>query len=232
VTYPENIERKIEFDKIRLMLADLCISPMGREFVEKMRFGNRFDVVEKLLKQTDEFRRIILFGKPFPAQDYFDLIPELKRIALPGTYILQENLFNMRASLTAIHDVLDYLHSLDKEEFPALNALTGQTQLDPGLLTELDRIIDDRGAIRDSASEKLMQVRRSLIRLSGQIEKTIRHVLKNAVAGGWVAPNEELTIRNGRLVIPVPAAHKRRIRGFIHDESSSGQTVFIEPAEV
>jgi len=231
MVYPGNIEQKIGFDKIRALLTGFCISPLGVQFVEKIKFNNRFAQVKKLLGQTEEFRQLLLFGKPFPSQDYFNLVPELKRVMTPGTYILKEQLFNLKSSLKAVSEVVHYLTSLDSQKFPLLTGLANQIDFDTALLKELDRIIDDRGEIRDNASEQLRNIRRSLINLSGEIDKSLRQVLKNAVAGGWVKPNDELTIRNGRLVIPVPATHKRKIKGFIHDESSSGQTVYIEPAE-
>lgn len=229
--YPGNIEQKIGFDKIREMLADYCISPMGERYVEKLRFNNRFDLIEKLLGQVEEFRQLLLFGKAFPSQDYFDLVPELNRIKTPGTYILQENLFNLKSSLQVVFEVITYLKELESEKFPLLNSLTNELEFDASLIKELNRIIDDRGNILDGASEKLRDIRRSLVKLSGEVDKSLRKVLKSAIASGWVNPNDELTLRNGRLVIPVPATHKRRIKGFIHDESATGQTVFIEPAE-
>jgi len=213
------------------MLAEYCISPMGERFVEKLRFSSRFDLVKKLLGQVEEFRQLLLFGKPFPAQDYFDLVPELMRIKTPGTHIFQDQLFNLKSSLKATFDVIFYLKELETEKFPLLHELVGELEFDESFIKELDQIIDDRGNISDSASEKLREIRRSLIKLSGEVDRSLRKVLKSAIANGWVNPNDELTLRNGRLVIPVPATHKRRIKGFIHDESATGNTVFIEPAE-
>jgi DNA mismatch repair protein MutS2 len=213
------------------MLAGFCISPMGERYVGKLRFRTRFGQVKELLGQVEEFRQLLLFGKTFPAQDYFDLVPELNRIKTPGTYILKENLFDLKSSLRATSDVISYLKDLEAEKFPLLLSLTNELDFDAGLIKELDRIIDDRGNILDSASDKLREIRRGLVKLSGEVDRSLRKVLKSAIASGWVNPNDELTLRNGRLVIPVPATHKRRIRGFIHDESATGHTVFIEPAE-
>ena len=229
--YPQNIEQKIGFDRIREMLAEFCISPMGVRYVEKLRFSSRFDLVKKLLVQVEEFRQLLLFGKPFPAQDYFDLVPELIRVKTPGSYIPQENLFDLKSSLKATFAVISYLKDLEVEKFPLLSELVNELDFDASLIKELNGIIDDRGNILDSASEKLRVIRRSMIKLSGEVDRSLRKVLKSAIASGWVNPNDELTLRNGRLVIPVPATHKRRIKGFIHDESATGQTVYIEPAE-
>ncbi len=213
------------------MLKDQCISSMGEEYVDRMRFVSRYELLKKLLGQTEEFRQILLFGKTFPAQNYFNLIPELKRIALPGSYLLQESLFDLKTSLQTIFDVLDYLKELDEEKFPLMFELHRDIQPERRLLREIERIVDERGNIRDDASENLKDIRKRLVKLSGEIDRSVRSVLLQARKNGWVNPNDEVTVRNGRMVIPVPASHKRKIRGFIHDESSTGQTVYIEPAD-
>lgn len=229
--FPHNFEDKIGFDQIRQLLKDQCMSGMGREYADKMRFDANFSQIERKVGQADEFLQILKFGNPFPAQNYFNLIPELQRIKLPGTYIFQEQLFDLKSSLETLNDVITYLKSLDEGKYPLLRSLTGEMVIDRDILREIGRIVDDKGNIKDTASEKLREVRQRLIKLAGEIDKSVRQVLLQARKSGWLNPNDEITIRNGRLVIPVPASNKRKIRGFIHDESSTGQTVFIEPAE-
>ena len=229
--FPENFEEKIGFDQVRRMLKTHCVSRMGEIYVEKIRFNNRFDILKKILGQAEEFRQILMFGKPFPAQNYFNLIPELERIAIPGTFIYQENLFDLKTSLESINDVLVYLKELHESRFPLLLQILSNVEVDRQIMREIDRIINEKGQIKDNASDRLKEIRQRLVKLSGEIDKAIRQVLINARKNGWVNPNDDLTLRDGRLVIPVPATHKRKIRGFIHDESATGQTVFIEPAE-
>lgn len=229
--FPENFEEKIGFDQVRRMLKTHCVSRMGEIYVEKIRFHNRFDILKKILGQAEEFRQILMFGKPFPAQNYFNLIPELERIAIPGTFIFQENLFDLKTSLESINDVLVYLKELDESRFPLLLQISSNIEVDRQIMREIDRIINEKGQIKDNASDRLKEIRQRLVKLSSEIDKAIRQVLINARKNGWVNPNDDLTLRDGRLVIPVPATHKRKIRGFIHDESATGQTVFIEPAE-
>jgi DNA mismatch repair protein MutS2 len=229
--FPENFEEKIGFDQVRRMLKTLCVSRMGEIYVEKIRFHNRFDILKKILGQTEEFRQILMFGKPFPAQNYFNLIPELERISIPGTFIFQESLFDLKTSLESINDVLVYLKELDESRFPLLLQISSNVEVDRQIMREIDRIINEKGQIKDNASDKLKEIRQRLVKLSNEIDKAIRQVLITARKNGWVNPNDDLTLRDGRLVIPVPATHKRKIRGFIHDESATGQTVFIEPAE-
>jgi len=231
VIFPDNFENKIGFDQIRQMLNELCVSEMGSGHVDKVQFITSFEVLKLRLGQTEEFRQILMFGKAFPAQNYFNLIPELQRIQLPGTFLLQENLFDLKTSLQSVFDVITFLRQLEAGKFPLLITLVRDVEVEKIIIREADRIIDDRGAIKDAASENLLKIRKGLIKLSGEVDRAIRKILIQARQSGWVNPNDDVTIRNGRLVIPVPATHKRKIRGFIQDESSTGQTVFIEPAE-
>lgn len=204
---------------------------MGRDYADKMRFESNFNQIERKVGQAAEFLQILRYENPFPAQNYFNLIPELQRVKLPGTYIFQEQLFDLKSSLETLNDVISYLQKLDAEKFPLLKTISEGKGVDRDILREIGRIIDDKGNIRDSASDQLREIRRRLIKLAGEIDKSVRQVLIQARKSGWLNPNDEVTIRNGRMVIPVPASNKRKIRGFIHDESSTGQTVYIEPAE-
>lgn len=204
---------------------------MGRDYADKMRFESNFNQIERKVGQAAEFLQILRYETPFPAQNYFNLIPELQRVKLPGTYIFQEQLFDLKSSLETLNDVISYLQKLDAEKFPLLKTISEGKGVDRDILREIGRIIDDKGNIRDSASDQLRDIRRRLIKLAGEIDKSVRQVLIQARKSGWLNPNDEVTIRNGRMVIPVPASNKRKIRGFIHDESSTGQTVYIEPAE-
>lgn len=204
---------------------------MGRDYADKMRFESNFNQIERKVGQAAEFLQILRYETPFPAQNYFNLIPELQRVKLPGTYIFQEQLFDLKSSLETLNDVISYLQKLDAEKFPLLKTISEGKGVDRDILREIGRIIDDKGNIRDSASDQLREIRRRLIKLAGEIDKSVRQVLIQARKSGWLNPNDEVTIRNGRMVIPVPASNKRKIRGFIHDESSTGQTVYIEPAE-
>lgn len=229
--FPHNFEEKIGFDQVRQLLSAQCVSIMGREFTGKMRFETNFSQVERKVGQAAEFLQILKFENPFPAQNYFNLIPELQRIKLPGTYIFQEQLFDLKSSLESLSDVIHYLQKLDCSKYPLLLQLAEGKEVDKDILREISRIIDDKGNIRDNASDQLKEIRHRLIKLAGEIDKSVRQVLILARKNGWLNPNDDITIRNGRMVIPVPASNKRKIRGFVHDESATGQTVYIEPAE-
>lgn len=227
--YPQNFEQKVGFDQIRELITESCISSMGKAFVEKIRFSSNINVIKKLLAQTNEFMQIMSIGGNFPSNDYFDLRDEIARLKTPGTFIEQEPLFDLRASLTTITEIL--LFFLDTEDlYPELKNITETVFIPEDLLSHAEKIIDDKGEIRDTASEKLQEVRTKMTTKNRQVLKEIRKAFNQAKKSGWVPDNAEITIRNGRSVIPVKASDKRAIGGFIHDESATGQTVFVEPA--
>jgi DNA mismatch repair protein MutS2 len=230
--YPRNFEEKVGFDKIREMLRELCLSPMGQSYVEKIRFTANPDLLSKLLNQTEEFRQLLLREGGFPAGDYFDLSAELKRITIEGTYIEQENLFNLKSSLETIQDCKSFIAKQDFQKFPELHALISPVEIDSEIINKIDQIINNFGNIKDNASTELSEIRRKLNSKRSSIDRKINSTLQQAKKSGWVTSDAEITIRNGRLVIPVPASYKRQMRGFIHDQSATGQTIYIEPEEV
>ena len=228
--YPNNFEQKIGFDSIRAMLKDLCISEMGVKYVEKIRFSSNVEIVSKLLDQVHEFMDILTIGKSFPGSDYFDLRDELFRIKLPGSYIEQEALFDLKTSLGTIEAILTYFKNSDAGKYAELKKLTGQIDFPAHVLEKAEHIIDDKGEIRDNASARLAEIRKDILQKQRKVDRETKKAFEQAQKAGYIPENAEITIRNGRQVIPLKAAEKRSIGGFIQDESATGQTVFIEPA--
>jgi DNA mismatch repair protein MutS2 len=229
--YPSRFEEKIGFDKIRQLIANECISSMGKKFVEKIRFSSKREIIENMLEQIKEFKDILQFGKPFPSEDYIDMRDVLNELKIPGTYIEQESLFDLKTSLKTISAVYNYIKALDVEDFSSLHDLVKQLFFPEEIIFSAEKIIDDKGEIRDNASEKLAEIRQQIMSKQRQVLRATRKAFELAKKSGWAPENAEITIRNGRTVIPVKASDKRALHGFIHDESSTGQTVFIEPGE-
>ncbi len=227
--YPENFEQKINFDAIRSLLSEACVSDMGREYVSKIRFSSNPSVIDKMLLQTTEFIRILDIGRTFPTHDYIDLRPKLARLKIPGTYLSQETLFDLKSSLLTLQNILTFFKSAEEEDYPQLKILIAELAVPEELLEKAGLIIDDKGQIRDTASDKLTTIRQQLMIRQRQVMHEVRKAFSQAKKSGWLPENAEITIRNGRAVIPVKAADKRALRGIIHDESATGQTVFIEP---
>ncbi len=228
--YPKNFEQKIGFEQIRELLTSYCISDMGARFVDKIRFTSRHDVVNRLLNQVQEFMEILTLGKTFPSQDYFDLRDELSLIKTPGSFIEQEALFDLKTSLRTIGEILDYFAKADTAKYTELRNLTEQFEFPSNVLLQAEKIMDDKGRIKDSASEKLSGIRAEITQKQRQVERETKKAFEQAQKAGITPENTEITLRNGRMVIPLKASEKRSIGGFIHDESATGQTVFVEPS--
>ncbi len=230
--YPDNYEAKTGFDRIRAMLENLCYSPSAKELTGKMAFSDDHGRISGLLGQAAEMKYILQFIGNFPSQDYYDLTDELVRLKLPGTFAEPETLSELKLSLITITDIIRFLQKLEHQDYPFLKALTPSGYPDPEIIRMIDSIIDDKSEIRDRASDKLSGIRSNIqTRIKGA-DRRINQILGTARKEGVAADDAELTIRNGRMVIPVAASNKRRLSGYIHDTSSTGQTVFIEPAEV
>ncbi len=230
--YPNNFEQKIGFSSIRQMLASHCISQMGLERAESVSFTTNINLITKSLEQTEEFITLLQQGIPFPMRDFHDLREAFHRIQIDGTCLSIEDLFALKPSLNVLEAILRFGRSDSSEETPRLRALIENIFIDRQVFTEVNRLVDDKGEIPDNASPELMEIRQGIRRKQGGIERRIRQIMSDAKTAGWVDQKSEITIRDGRLVIPVKASDKRALRGFIHDESATGQTVYIEPAEI
>ena len=214
------------------MLSAHCISAMGLEKVENVAISNDRGFIIKSLEQTEEFIHLLQTGIPFPVRDFHDLREAFHRVQIDGTCLNVEDLFALKPSLNVLEAILRYGHSESAKETPRLKSLIENIFIDRSIFTEVNRLVDDKGEIPDNASTELLEIRQSIRRKQGGIEKRIRQIMSDAKTAGWVDQKSELTVRDGRLVIPVKAGDKRAIRGFIHDESATGQTVYIEPAEI
>ncbi|RHJ53105.1 endonuclease MutS2 [Bacteroides sp. AM10-21B] len=235
--YPQNFEQKIGFDQIRQLLREKCLSTLGEERVTDMAFSDRFGEVEERLDQVTEFVRILQEEDNFPAQYFFDVRPSLKRIRVEGMYLDEQELFDLRRSLETIRDIVHFLQKNEDEEdgpspYPCLKRLAGDITVFPQLIGKINGILSPYGKIKDNASAELARIRRELASTMGNISRSLNSILRNAQSEGVVDKDVTPTMRDGRLVIPVVPALKRKIKGIVHDESASGKTVFIEPAEV
>ena len=214
------------------MLTNHCISTMGLERADDMAFSTDKSLIIKSLEQTEEFIRLLQTGVPFPMRDFHDLREAFHNIQIEGTCLSVEDLFALKPSLNVLEAILRYGHSESADATPRLKSLIENIFIDRSIFTEVNRLVDDKGEIPDNASTELLEIRQSIRRKQTGIEKRIRQIMSDAKTAGWVDQKSELTVRDGRLVIPVKAGDKRAIRGFIHDESATGQTVYIEPAEI
>ena len=232
--YPQNFEQKTGFDKVRRLISDKCLSPLGQERVAEMEFSADYTTVIERLEQTDEFVRILHGEVEFPASFFFDVRYSLKRIRPEGTWLDEKELFDLKRSLQTINDIVRFFRTEEDEEiaYPALTALAGDILVFPQLIGKIDSILDKFGKVKDNASPTLAQIRKEISSTMSGISRSLQSILRNAQSEGVVDKDVTPTMRDGRLMIPVAPAFKRKIKGIVHDESASGKTVFIEPEVV
>lgn len=229
--YPANFEVKSGFSTIRSLLHHLCLIDYSHALVDAITFNTDYIQLRKLLKQTAEMKYILQFVSGFPQQDYYDLTSELSRIRTRGTFIEPETLPELKLSLETISSIINFLSSIEGD-YNELKALLPFGKPDRAIIDKINRIADEKGDIRDNASDRLQSIRKEIKSSTQSIDRRINQILNQARKDNLVNDDAELTIRNGRLVIPLPAGNKRKLKGYVHDTSSTGQTVFLEPAEV
>lgn len=237
--YPKTFESKLGFDEVRTLLRERCLSTLGKDMVDAVAVSGDAAVINEWLAQVREFRRLQEEADDFPLRYFFDVREAVARLRLEGTHLDEAELFDLRRSLDTICAIVAYLNRDGGEEggaeawpYPALHRLAEGVETFPQLVQRIDQILDKFGKVKDTASPALVDIRRELARTEGSISKTLYSILRSAQSEGLVDKDVTPAMRDGRLVIPVSPGLKRRIRGIVHDESASGKTVFVEPAEV
>lgn len=236
--YPKNIETKLGFDKIKNYLEEECVSTLGKSFVQKMRFSSNYDQIKKMMAQTAEFRLILEIESSFPNHNYLDVTEYLKRASIPGSILYEEEFFDIKLSLTTIQQIFHFFNHRPAEKFPHLKTLmdVAVPSHNPrgweSLLVEISSIIDERGKVKDNASKDLFDIRRKLAVEQANVKRALDRIYRTAKNSGWIGDEMTIAVRNGRLVLPILAEHKRKLSGFVHDETSTGQVAYVEPGEV
>ena len=233
--YPSNFENKIQFSDIRSLLKGYCLCQLGKNKVDEMAFSGDVAVINTMLRQTREFRRLQEESDDFPLQFFFDMRESVKRIRLEGTHLEENEIFDLRRSLETIAAIVRFLDRGSDEgvyDYPTLHELTDGVLTFPEILRRIDQILDKYGKVKDSASPALADIRMQLHKAEGSVSRTLYSILRAAQSEGLVDKDVTPTVRDGRLVVPIAPGLKRKIKGIVHDESSTGKTVFVEPTEV
>lgn len=232
--YPENIEAKIDFTVIREELGRRCASSLGRECVDAMHFETDYELVQHMLQLTDQM--LHAQSDPmltFPRGDIHDMREAIARIRIERLFLDEAELDALRKTLAYAAELEHFFAGLDSTKYPLLKGLGDERFSGLGeIVREIDRVLDRYGKLADHASPELARIRRELVNLQGSVGRTLASILRQAKADGWVDADAAPTIREGRLVIPVPPGYKRKIGGIVHDESATGKTVYIEPQQV
>jgi DNA mismatch repair protein MutS2 len=229
--YPSNLESKINFLKIKELLKAECTSILGTHYVDRVAFSSDFQLVTKLLDQTEEFRHILISGELFPSSNFTNLNPYLEKAKLENSFLDVQDFYEIKLALLTLKSCVSFFKK-NEELYPTLSSLLGLLlDLDFTLLKAIDQIVDEKGEMRSNASRELQLIRTQILYEESRLRKVMERIFKEARAKGLTPEDSAMTIRSGRMVIPVAAENKRKLRGFIHDESATGQTVFMEPEE-
>ena len=249
--YPQNFEQKIGFTEIRSLLNERCQSSLGREQVSDMHFSDDANEITEWLSQIRDLRKMKEEREDLPLQYFYDMRDSIARMRLEGTHMEEEELFNLKKSLDTIDALIKIVRNDNIEEdteseepltpkealgygktYPALYRMADGIATFPEIVRLIDRTLDKFGKVKDSASPTLQRIRRELAQTESSISRILGGILRSAQSEGLVEKDAAPALRDGRLVIPVAPGLKKKIRGIVHDESASGRTVYIEPAEV
>ena len=229
--YPASFEQKIGFDRVREQIAALCTMRAARERIAAEGFSTSPREIEHRLALADEMRLVLDMERDFPGGEYPDVDHIVAKLRVEGTFLDVEEVVTLGRALAAVGGIVEFLLNR-AERYPVLHARTRGVEAFPEIVRRIATIVDRFGNVRDNASPALQEIRRAIREREGQAAKRLQAVLAAAKSSGIVESDAQISIRDGRTVIPVSASNKRKLNGFIHDESATGKTFYVEPVEV
>ena len=230
--YPSNFELRVGFDRIREQIMDMCSMLSSRQRIATESFSRSMREVTERLDLADQMRLVLMMEPGAEIGEQEDIRSIVEKIAVEGSYLTAEECATLWRSLRNAATIVRFILSRRAESYPALQRITRNVETCPHLAAAIERVVDDKGEVRSSASAELSDIRRAIREHEGQVAKRLQQVLQRAKAAGLVDADAMISIRDGHAVIPVAAANKRKISGFIHDESATGRTAYVEPVEV
>ncbi len=228
--YPQNIEQKIGFSEIRHAILQKCMCEIGKEKISALAFSIDSAEINTSLCQIMEMTTILQNEEAFPTPSFATVYDAIARIKPEGTYLLANELHTLRKSLSEIQDIVSFF-TKQQEIYPCLFELTEPIEIAKEICRSIDRVIDSNGNLKDNASPQLVEIRNSIAQKRRIVSKIMSQKLAIARQEGWIDQDSEMSIRDGRLVLPLNSTFKRKIQGIVHDESSTGKTSFVEPVE-
>ena len=228
----KRLEQKLGFDRIRQIISDRCSTAYATERTATETFSTDPEEIRRRLVLTDEMRLIMMFEDSFPSGGFIDCIDFLKPLERSSSAIELISLRKLRTMLDTLRKVTSFFNGVKDEVYPNLKRMSAPVLGFPEVQRRIDTILDRYGEVKDTASDELYAIRKALHEKEGAISRRMSAILKKAQEEGIVDSDAGVSIRDGKMLIPVSAANKKRIQGFIYDESASGKTAFIEPAEV
>ncbi|MFB2120131.1 endonuclease MutS2 [Parapedobacter sp. 2B3] len=230
MTYPENAVEKLGFADVKALIALKCLSDVGRELVDRIQPQTRYDQINRFLRQAVEFKELLINDSPLPVDHLYPIRPLAERARVVGAFLAEEDFFQLMLSLRTVFAIIRYFNDRNGQ-YPNLETLFEHLPIEKDLLLAIERVIDAKGHVKPTASPALSDILANIAKAEQEARKRIDQVFRTAQQQGWTADGN-LTVRDGRLCIPVLAENKRKVKGWIHDESATGQTAYIEPEEV
>lgn len=230
--YPANFEQKVGFDRVREQVAALCTMRTARELLAAETFSAVREEVEGRLALADEMRTVLMLEHDFPDGEFYDVDRIVAKIRIEGSFLDVEEVVALRKALACVGAVVGFVRGRAEGLYPALRERAEGVASFPEIVRAIDGIVDEWGKVKDNASPELQRVRGAIREREGLAARRLQQVLREAKGAGVVDADVMISIRDGRAVIPVSAANKRKLRGFVHDESATGKTVYVEPVEV
>ena len=230
--YPTHFETKVGFDRIRAQVASLCTTEAALALLEAEQFSSDSNEVMHRITLADEMRTILQMESGFPGGEFTDIAPLIAKAAVEGAFLEAEELLALGHALRTVAEIIDFLAARSESSYPALKEYSRDVDSFPAITGHITTLIDRFGQVKDSASPELYELRRTIRSREGEVSKRMQRILQQAQQAGIVESDASLSVRDGRTVIPVTAANKRKLQGFIHDESASGKTFYIEPVEI
>lgn len=228
--YPDNAADKLGFLEIKALIKEKCLSQAGKMMIDRIQPQYKFDLIDRFLRQTNEFKDLLQHDSPLPIDHFYPMKETVEKIRVEGTFLLEEELFRVMLSLRTVYALIRYFQERE-DQYPQLQLLFEHLPIEKNILRQIEAVIDERGKVKDNASKALLDLSQQIQKTELEARKRLDTVFKQAQQNGWTADGN-LTIRDGRLCIPILAENKRKLKGLIHDESATGQTAFIEPEEV
>lgn len=228
----ERIEAILGFDRVRKIISDRCSTEYATARTAEENFSTDAREIRQRLLLTDEMRMIVMFEESFPSNGYIDCVRFLEILSNEGSNIDLVSLGKLKTMLETLRRITLFFSNIKDGIYPNLKKMVSIIVLFPEVQQRIDTILDKFGNVKDTASDELYDIRRKLKDKEGAISKRIGILLKKAQADGIVDQDASVVVRDGKMLIPVSTSNKRKIQGFVYDESSSGKTTFIEPAEI
>ena len=228
---PKDLFEKLEFDKVIELLVRECLGEQGIERIKELRPQTNREQIEERLKEVMEMKRSIEHNDRIPLVAYQNIDSDLQLLAILDSVLPEDGLRRINTILVTVGAIYKFFSPSRRDTYKTLYEVIRLVNFDPALVKEIERVIDAEGNIRPDASPELARIYKAIQSKMKELDRVFRDVINDYRSKGWLSDSVE-SFRNGRRVLSVPAEHKRKIRGIIHDESATGRTAFIEPEPV